>query len=146
MPLMFHPEPGTILMCDFAGFREPEMVKLRPVIVVSPKLKHRDGLLTVVPLSTTPPLHVLGYHCEIAVTPPLPKPFDSPTMWVKGDMIYNVAFSRLELLRDRRDRASGRRRYFSRQIEAPDLIRIQRCVLEGLGLSQLTGNPQATIL
>jgi mRNA interferase MazF len=31
MPLKFHPEPGTILICDYTtGFIAPEMVKRRP--------------------------------------------------------------------------------------------------------------------
>lgn len=138
MTLQFHPEPGTILICDFSGFREPEMVKLRPIVVVSPRLKHRDDLLTVVPLSTTPPLRICDYHCEIRVDPPLPEPHNSPTMWVKGDMIYNVCYSRLELLRSKRDKASGRRRYFSRQVDPVDIKRIIGCVLAGLGMPQLT--------
>ena len=56
MALTFHPKPGTILMCDFsAGFKAPEMVKVRPVIVVSPKRKHCSGLCTVVAISTVTP-------------------------------------------------------------------------------------------
>src|SRR3546814_2449978 len=40
-----HPPTGTILTCNFdAGFKEPEMVKRRPVIVVSPKISIRAGL------------------------------------------------------------------------------------------------------
>lgn len=27
MAIQFHPDPGTVLICDFTGFREPEMVK-----------------------------------------------------------------------------------------------------------------------
>ena len=52
--LKFHPEPGTILICDYStGFRLPEMVKKRPVVTISPRLKRRDGLITVVPLSVS---------------------------------------------------------------------------------------------
>ena len=40
-------------MCDFrTGFKPPEMVKMRPVVVVSGK---RTGVGTVVPLSATAP-------------------------------------------------------------------------------------------
>ena len=35
MPLKFSPYPGSILRCDFQGFKEPEMVKPRPVIIIS---------------------------------------------------------------------------------------------------------------
>jgi mRNA interferase MazF len=46
---------GQILICDFSsGFVEPEMVKVRPVVVISPKpRKSIHSLCTVVPLSTT---------------------------------------------------------------------------------------------
>ncbi|MEQ9178418.1 MAG: type II toxin-antitoxin system PemK/MazF family toxin, partial [Nitratireductor sp.] len=34
-------------MCDFnTGFRVPEMVKRRPVVVISPKIKARPRLCT----------------------------------------------------------------------------------------------------
>lgn len=138
MVLKFHPEPGTILVCDFSGFREPEMVKRRPVVVVSPRLKRRDGLLTVAPLSTTEPSVLMDYHCRIELAPPLlPEPFDSPVMWVKADMIYNVSFDRLELVRTGRDH-TGKRKYVQRQIANDDIIRIQRGILCGLGLPHLT--------
>ena len=56
MALKFHPKPGTILVCDFRqGFRAPEMIKRRPVVVVSPRLRNRTDLCTVVPLSTIEP-------------------------------------------------------------------------------------------
>ena len=136
MVLKFHPESGTILVCDFAGFRAPEMVKVRPVPVVSPRLKRREGLLTVVPLSTTQPDHVMEYHCSITLEPPLPEPFNSPTMWVKGDRIYNVAFNRRDLVRTARDH-TGKRKFIQRQIGGEDIARVTRCVLVGLGLPEL---------
>ncbi|WP_432431527.1 type II toxin-antitoxin system PemK/MazF family toxin [Chelatococcus daeguensis] len=93
-----------MLICDFdSGFREPEMVKRRPVVVISPRLKRRTGLVSVVPLSTTPPDPIEDYHCEVRMEPPLPTPFDSPTAWVKADMPYTVGFQRLELVRTGRD-------------------------------------------
>jgi uncharacterized protein YifN (PemK superfamily) len=55
MAIHFHPQRGTIVVCDFRGFEAPEMQKRRPVVVVSPRLRHRDNLCTVVPLSTTAP-------------------------------------------------------------------------------------------
>ncbi len=55
MPLTFSPRPGEIVICDFStGFRPPEMVKVRPVVVISPR-RRTSQLVTVVPLSTTPP-------------------------------------------------------------------------------------------
>jgi uncharacterized protein YifN (PemK superfamily) len=54
---------GTILLCDDArgGFRPPEMVKRRPAIVISPRLPHRNGLCTVVPVSSDRPDHEVDY-------------------------------------------------------------------------------------
>ncbi|WP_414470719.1 type II toxin-antitoxin system PemK/MazF family toxin [Microvirga sp. M2] len=48
-------------MCDFSGFKEPEMIKPRPVIVVSRRLPYRSGIAAVVPISTTEPKHSLPW-------------------------------------------------------------------------------------
>jgi mRNA interferase MazF len=54
MGIQFAVAPGIILLCDYSrgGFQAPEMVKRRPAIVISPRLRHRDGLCTVVPVSS----------------------------------------------------------------------------------------------
>ena len=109
MPIHEHPDPGTILVCNFDGtFKEPEMVKPRCVVVLTPKIKARPGLCTVVCLSTKPPDPVMPYHCQIDINPPLPKQWDSKGVWVKGDMIYAVGFHRLELIRMGKDRTGTR--------------------------------------
>jgi uncharacterized protein YifN (PemK superfamily) len=138
MTLKFHPEPGTVLICDYTqGFRAPEMVKRRPVVTVSPRLKRRDGLVTIVPLSMSEPEHVCDHHCQVTFEQPLPEPFDSPTMWVKADMIATVAFSRLDLIRTGRDQF-GKRKYLTVRLEPEQLRKIHDCVLHALGLSALT--------
>ncbi len=55
--LTFHPKPDTLLICDFdRGFKAPEMVKKRPVVVISPRRrKSTPQLCTVVPLSSSAP-------------------------------------------------------------------------------------------
>ena len=112
MPISMAPKQGTLLTCDFdQGFRVPEMVKRRPVVVLAPAIAVRKGLATVVALSTTPPTPRMAYHCEITLPRPLPPPFDSPTMWVKGDMVVAVGFHRLDLVRIGKDK-SGKRSYF----------------------------------
>jgi len=138
MALQIHPQAGAVLVCDFEpGFRAPEMVKRRPVIVVSPRLRRRDGLCTVVPLSTTPPDEELAYHHRIEFTPPLPAPYDAPAHWVKADMIYTVGFHRLYPLR-RGKTEIGRRQYDNRVIAAAELAAIRRCILHALGMQALT--------
>jgi len=137
MAIQYHPEPGAILICDFTGFTSPEMVKRRPVIVVSKRLRNRGRLCTVVPCSTTEPTKICDYHFKLHVSPPLPRPYDSSHQWVKADMIYTVAFSRLFLPHNGKD-ASGKRIYDARIVDKADLIKIQESVLHGIGLSQLT--------
>ena len=135
--LKFHPEPGTILICNFDGFKEPEMVKARPVVVVSPRLKRRHGLLTVAPLSTLEPEPCMGYHCRVELLQPLPEPFTRTVMWVKADMIYNVGFHRLGLVRTGRD-STGKRKYLTPKLSRETMVQIQTCMLVGLGMQQLT--------
>lgn len=42
----------SVIMCDFRGYEEPEMVKKRPVVVIA-RNRHNGKLVTVVPLSST---------------------------------------------------------------------------------------------
>ncbi|MEO1455367.1 MAG: type II toxin-antitoxin system PemK/MazF family toxin [Pseudomonadota bacterium] len=53
-PLPFHPRAGQVLVADFKDFVAPEITKLRPVVVISPRLPHRAGLVTVIPLGSGP--------------------------------------------------------------------------------------------
>ena len=138
MPIREHPRLGTVLICDFnSGFRVPEMVKRRPVVVISPKIRARPGLCTVVALSTEPPVPVMPYHCQIDLRPELPKPFGSDGVWVKGDIICAVGFQRLDLIRTGKDR-NGRRIYLDQPLSDGIIKQIRVCVLNGLGLSALT--------
>jgi mRNA-degrading endonuclease toxin of MazEF toxin-antitoxin module len=50
------------------------MVKRRPAIVISPRLPHRDGLCTVVPVSSDRPDHEVDYVVRLEFNPPLPEP------------------------------------------------------------------------
>jgi uncharacterized protein YifN (PemK superfamily) len=138
MALQFHPEQGTIVICDFHGLVSPEMVKRRPAVVVSPRLRRREGLCAIVPLSTTPPNPVEPYHFKLHVTPPLPPPYNANFHWVKGDMLYTVSFDRLNLPFAGKT-PSGKRNYDVRIVDPADLIKIQDCMLHALGLTRLTG-------
>jgi mRNA interferase MazF len=138
MPINDHPAPGTILVCDFNGtFKEPEMVKPRCVIVLSPKIERRAKLCTVVCLSTTAPDHVMPFHCQIDLRPVMPSPWDSDGVWVKGDMVYSVGFHRLDLVRIGKDR-TGKRQYRMDTLSSEQMKSVRCCVLRGLGLSTLT--------
>ncbi len=138
MALKYHPKPRTIIVCDYnTGFVEPEMVKLRPVVVISPNFKHRAGLCTVVPFSLTEPDVIMGYHCEITFERLLPSPFDAESMWIKGDMVATVGFGRLNLLRTGRDQ-TGKRKYIEPKLSQEDMQKFYGCVLNSIELRHLT--------
>ena len=113
------------------------MVKRRLIVVVSPKIRLRPGLCTVVPLSTKQPEPVMPYHCEINLNPAPPEPWGDKTRWVKGDMICAVAFHRLDFLRLGKNN-EGRRIYRYDLLSPEDLRRVRACVLASLGLAALT--------
>ena len=134
MTLKYPPAMGQILICDFSsGFVEPEMVKVRPVVVISPKpRKSIHSLCTVVPLSTTEPLVIEKYHHSLVFDRPLPKPFNAKACWVKSDMISTVSYARLSLPRSGRD-TSGNRKYIKISVSPEDIGIIRQCVLHALG-------------
>jgi uncharacterized protein YifN (PemK superfamily) len=139
MAIQFPVAPGTILRCDYnrGGFQTPEMVKARPAVVISPRLPHRDGLCTVVPISGEPGSHEVSYVVRLEFDPPLPEPFSYRIAWAKCDMLATVAFNRLDLFRTERDQY-GRRKYLHPKISASDLARVRAGVLFALGMGSLT--------
>lgn len=140
MALTFHPNPGTILMCNFdTGFQVPEMTKSRPVIVISPKRKRCSSLCTVVAISTQTPDPIDNWHYQIpkASMPNTPF-FQANDSWIKGDMIYRVSFARLDLIKMGKDRATGKRIYFQQTLGRGQMKSIYSCVLNALNLEALT--------
>jgi uncharacterized protein YifN (PemK superfamily) len=109
------------------------MVKARPVVVVSPRLPHRDGLCTVVPLSSDPGQHEVPYVVRLELNPPLPEPFTYSVVWAKCDMVATVGFARLDMFRTERDQY-GKRRYLRPALDADALFRVRNGVLRALGL------------
>lgn len=94
MAITFHPKPGQVLFCDFSGYVFPEIVKTRPVVVVSPSHLARPGLVTVVPLSTTVPDPVRSYHYKLQGNP-VPGSTAAET-WAKCDLFATVSLQRLD--------------------------------------------------
>lgn len=100
MPLRYQPKPRSVVSCDFAGFRVPEMTKRRPAVVLRAHKQNRK-LVYVVPLSTTPPDPVRPYHFRFERSPVGSGP---PTeAWAKCDMVAVVSIERLSLLRSPQD-------------------------------------------
>lgn len=136
LPIKFHPQFGSIVCVSFEpGFKSPEMVKRRLCVVFSKSMGGRENLVTVVPLSTTPPKPIRPYHTEIDIPFPLPEPWGAHPRWVKGDMIYSVGFHRVELLR--LPKGPEGREYQKQVLPSDVLIKIQKCVLHGMGMSSL---------
>ncbi len=68
MAILSHPPQGAVVTVDYGpGFKNPEMDKLRLAVVLSPDIKARVKLVTVVPLSLTPPDVVLPFHKQIDI-------------------------------------------------------------------------------
>lgn len=103
------------MICDFRGYEVPEMIKVRPVVVIR---KHRTNslLVTVVPLSTTAPDCVLDYHLKL--TSHLQGA--SPICWAKCDMVATVSLSRLDRIKSR-DR-QGKRIYLISQLATDEFL------------------------
>lgn len=135
MPLTYHPRPGEIFICDYPkDLSPPEMVKNRPVVVVSPRFRHRNNLVTVVPLSATPPAHPMPYHFELTLPSLLPAPWNTNPCWAICDHPMAVSFARLNLIRIGKDQY-GKRKYYQQVITTDNLNKIRACIMHSIGLS-----------
>jgi len=113
------------------------MTKRRLCVVISPPIKVRVGLCTVVPLSTTAPNREMPYHYQLDVPFQLPTSWGNQRRWVKGDMVCAIGWHRVDLLSLGKDR-TGKRQYQMNTLSSIHLDAISKCVLNGLGLSALT--------
>lgn len=147
MPQIIHipvvPDKGEIVFCDFTPFAAPEMTKRRPCIVVSPVLKNRPKVCTIVPLSTTPPVPPQAYHVQILIKPPLRKPYNNPIAWVKADMLYTVSIDRLD--RPSKFDQNKNRVYYKQVVSADVMTKIEDAILCGLGISRESDNESLII-
>lgn len=139
MPITIHPRPGQILWCDFStGFKEPEAVKKRPVVVLTPSMQGRNQLTTVVVLSTTAPNPICDFHCQLPPNClPMLGQFQNDGSWIKGDLVYSVGFHRLDLIKTGRRRQDGKRLYFTNRLSRERMRQIYTCVLHGMNLGVL---------
>lgn len=119
--LTFQPKVGSVVYCDYRGFIQPEMIKKRPVIIVSSH-KQNYKLVSVVPISTTPPYPVLHYHLEMNFKFCIAH-LDSKKSWVKCDMINVVCLERLHLVKDK---VSGKR--YAPRIDISFLLLIKESI------------------
>lgn len=126
MPITFHPRPGTVLVCDFTtGFMVPEIVKTRPVVIVSPHYIRRPGLYTVVPLSQTEPDPLEPYHVHF---PQTPVAGCHGPCWAKCDLVMSVSAARLDR------KKVGRGQYRVTNVSVEQLAAIMASIKYGLGI------------
>ncbi len=148
MPILYAPRPGQILMCNFDvseeehGYQPPEMVKTRPVIALTGHMASKPGLVTVVPISSIAPNPIFLCHCDI---PKRSLPNTSyfgrvAENWVKGDMIYTVAFHRLDFVRLPGKNTHGDRLYYKTRLGRDKMREIYTCVLHGINLGDLSAH------
>jgi uncharacterized protein YifN (PemK superfamily) len=132
MALPFQPGVKSIVLCDFTGFKVPEMVKRRHVVVIA-KNKKNPRLVTIVPLSTTAPFEPDGIHHRLSGTYRWGT-HDSPKdVWAKCDMIYTISTDRLNGLFRKRAFGEKRREYFTENISDADFLAIRRSIRAALG-------------
>ena len=130
MALNFYPRAGQIYIADFSRFVQPEMCKVRPVVVVSPRLPYRSEIVAIVPLSTTAPIHSLPFCVRLSRNY-MPGEDKSLPVWAKCDMLLNVGMHRLSAIK------VGRRKYEYPCLTADDLQAVKDGVLWGLGRGDL---------
>lgn len=126
MAIRFYPRAGQIFICDFSKFQAPEMTKKRPVMVISPRLKHRSEIVTIVPLSTTAPRETVAYAVLLSKDYS-PLSVSSKQVWAKCDMLLSVSRQRLTSYK------IGRRKYHTPEATGDDLKRVREGVKAALG-------------
>lgn len=127
----WQPQPGQILICHFGlGFRPPEMVKTRPVIVISPKARIWTKLCVVVPISSRAPDPVQDHHFRLPTGLLPSRKYEEA--WIKGDTVMAVSCHRLDRMKVRH------RQYVVPQAPASVLKEVRRCVLHATGMQALT--------
>jgi mRNA interferase MazF len=125
-PLPFHPHAGSVLVADFQGFSPPELTKKRPVIVISPKLPYRSGLVAVVPISTTAPRSNVPYVYRLSRNYAPWGDIETAT-WAKCDLVMNIGLGRLQSFK------VDRRKFHTPRLSSEDLKGVRQAVLAGLG-------------
>lgn len=125
MPIKFYPKAGMVLICDFSGYMTPEIVKKRPVVVISPNKLNRPGLCTVIPLSKTAPHVKQPYHLL------LDDPVNSSNVngvWAKCDLVATVSVERLDRIK------YARGKYKVGKVSHEVILQIRVCASHALGI------------
>ncbi|HTD37884.1 MAG TPA: type II toxin-antitoxin system PemK/MazF family toxin [Candidatus Limnocylindrales bacterium] len=126
--ITFWPNPGTVLLCDFRGYEEPEMTKRRPVVVVSPQLAR--PVVLIVPLSQTQPRSVHPIHVRLTRHYSF---LGGGDVWAKCDLLAHAGRARLDRLHHDRRFVAGK----VSRLDGSDLHAVRRGVLHALGIARV---------
>jgi len=146
--MKYPPKRGRIVIVNFEKGGQsipPEMVgTMRPCVVIQNNALDRGGLITVVPLSTTPPERVGKQHHQMSHHSFRGWPMDwdgqGTARWAKCDYVVTVSLDRCT---DPYARSPGQgRRYVKVSVTKADLEAIERCVLWSLGIDTNLHMPQ----
>jgi uncharacterized protein YifN (PemK superfamily) len=133
--ITFVPGEGMVLLCDFStGFQPPEMVKVRPVLVLSPRARNRQTCL-VVPISTVAPRDPKLAGAAFVPLSPRKYPFLHAESWAKCETVSTVSLARLFWLRDPQTGRGLDSR--TTMLDAGDLERARRGVGAAVGLPEV---------
>jgi uncharacterized protein YifN (PemK superfamily) len=125
--LKFHPRAGQLFIADFSDLNAPEITKVRPAIIISPRLPYRSELVAVVPVSTTAPAHSLPFVWKLSKNY-TPWGDSAVACWAKCDLVMTVSLRRLSAFK------VDRRKYVYPTLTPEDLAGVRKGVLAGLGL------------
>lgn len=129
--LQFQPRPGHILICHFGlGFQQPEIVKTRPVLVISPRQRVWTRVCVVVPISSKEPNPAMAHHYKLPDGLVPNKKYKEA--WLKGDLVTTVGCHRLDRIK------TGFRRFEAPVAPTEVLREARRCVLHATGMHGLT--------
>lgn len=112
------------------------MDKIRFAVVVSPRLRHRTNLCTVVPISTTAPEHPQPYHVKLDKDP-YPESPPGTVAWVKCDMLMTVSYARLSQYYRGRHPQTGKRNYITLRVSPDEFKAIRIGILNAIGMGGL---------
>lgn len=129
MPLSYYPPYGEVVQCDFKGMIMPEVVKLRPVVVVGPRLKNGGDLVRIVPLSTSQRPNPHPWQVKVTLLKQLPEPFDSLEAYALCNHVFTAARSRLDRFKMPRPRYGGRPQRIVSGISKDDLCLVRAGIL-----------------
>lgn len=107
------------------------MVKRRLAVVISPKLKRRNDLATVIPLSESVPPEMMPWHLKIDLQ--IPSPWGDGPRWAKADMLATVSYQRLNLPFTKH-KTTGTRTYCQIELADDIVADLRRCAASALGI------------